>query len=61
MNPKITRGRTRNGGILTKVFYMDDDHNKANEDDATKIIAEEYDKDGIMVMRTHLTPSKNDE
>lgn len=61
MNPKIIRGKTDSGGVLTKVFYLDDKHNYASEDDATKIIKEEYDKDGIMVMRSYLTPVKNDE
>lgn len=59
MNPKIIRGKTDSGGVLTKVFYLDDKHNFTSEDDATNIIKEEYDKDGTMIMRIYLTPAKN--
>lgn len=49
----IVKGKTPNGGAYSEAFYLDDDHNIVDPDNATQIIINECREDGTVINTTY--------
>lgn len=59
METKRIEEKTPNGGDYSEIFYMDDDGNVVDEEEATKAVIRECTKDDVLIYETWLVREQN--
>ena len=53
MTNEVIEGKTPNGGVVSQIFYSDDEWNPTDKDNATKFKIVEFDENGNEIFATY--------